>query len=515
MNGKLVSAPVGIALAIAAGICCYLAFAPVAIGALAPVGVLLSTIAIFRATLRRGFGLALITGLVFFLPLISWMATPGVDAWLLLSLLCALWVGLMGAAIALVTRVPGWPIWVPCLWVIQEALRGTVPWGGFAWGDLAFAQSSTWLGKYAAFIGRPGVTFVVALAGTTLLAAFLAVRAGRRGYGSAWFAVWLLGLAVGLVLPRGIGTSTQRTVAIAIVQGGTPQLGLSALDVRRQVLNNHVAQTMLLAEQVRTGQVEQPDFVLWPENSTDIDPFQDPTVAADITRAAVAINAPTLVGAVVAVPGNPMVAWNMGVVWDPVTGPGARYIKNHPVPFGEYVPLRAELAPILGRFDQVPRDFLAGDKPGLLPIGGVLVGDAICFEVSDDQVLQRLVAGAAEVITVQTNNATFGGSAQPEQQLGIERLRAIETGRSVVVAATTGVSAVITPDGVVQAVMQQGEVGSLVVSVALIDGRTVAGHLGKLPELLLAGLGIAAIAAGSVLRIRRRGRRGAEHRLGS
>ena len=202
------------------------------------------------------------------------------------------------------------------------------------------------------------------------------------------------------------------------------------------------------------------------------------------------------------------------MVWDPVTGPGARYIKNHPVPFGEYVPLRAELAPILGRFDQIPRDFLAGDKPGLLPIGGVLVGDAICFEVSDDQVLQRLVAGAAEVITVQTNNATFGGSAQPEQQLGIERLRAIETGRSVVVAATTGVSAVITPDGVVQAVMQQGEVGSLVVSVALIDGRTIAGHLGKLPELLLAGLGIAAIAAGSVVRIRRRGRRGAEHRLG-
>ncbi|MDA3022025.1 MAG: apolipoprotein N-acyltransferase [Actinomycetota bacterium] len=514
MRGQLVSAPIGVLLAIAAGFCFYLAFPPIEVGALAPIGVLLLTIALFRASLKRGFALALLTGFVYFLPLISWMATPGVDAWLLLTLLCALWVALMGTGIAAVTRLPGWPIWVASLWVIQEALRGTVPWGGFAWGDLAFAQAGTWLGGYAALIGRPGVTFAVALAGTSLLAAVLAIRGGRRVIGGAWAAIFLLVLVIGLVLPLGIGTTSQRSVAIAVVQGGTPQLGLSAMDVRRQVLDNHVAQTLLLAEQVRTGQVEQPVFVLWPENSTDIDPFQDPTVAADITRAAVAINAPILVGAVVAVPDNPMAAWNVGVVWDPVTGPGARYIKNHPVPFGEYVPLRAELAPILGRFDQIPRDFLAGDKPGLLAIGGVLAGDVICFEVSDDQVMNALVVGGAEVITVQTNNATFGGSAQPEQQLQIERLRAIETGRTVVVAATTGVSAFITPDGVVQSAMQQGQVGSLVVPVALVDGRTIAGHLGKLPELLLAVLGIAALAMGVILRVRHRGRREAEHRLG-
>ena len=514
MRKQLVSAPVGLVLAITSGVCFYLAFPPIGIGMLSPVGVLLLTIAIYRASLKRSFGLALLTGFVYFLPLISWMAIAGIDAWALLTLLCACWLALMGMGIALVTRLPGWPIWVPCLWVSQEALRGRVPWGGFAWGDLAFAQAGTLLGKYATLIGRPGVTFVVALAGTSLLAAAIATHRRQRTGGIVWATVFVVVLILGWQIPIGLGTNSPRSVVIAAVQGGTPQLGLSVMDVRHQVLENHVSQTLLLANKVRGGEIEQPAFVLWPENSTDINPFLDQSVATDITRAAVAINAPILVGAVVDVPGNPMGVWNMGVVWNPVTGPSAQYIKNHPVPFGEYVPMRKELSALLGRFEQIQRDFLAGDKPGLLEIGGVLVGDVICFEVSDDEVMKALVAGGAEVITVQTNNATFAGSAQPEQQLQIERLRAIETGRTVVVAATTGVSAFITADGVVQTAMQQGEVGSLVVPVALAEGRTIAGHLGAVPELFLAGLGILALGAGVILSIRQRSRRRRERRLG-
>ena len=515
MRAPLVSARVGVLYAIAAGACFYLAFPPIAIGLLAPVGVMLLTISIYRSTLRRGFSLAFLAGLIFFLPLLSWMATPGFDAWVLLTLLCALWVGLMGIGTALVTRLPGWPIWVACLWVLQEALRGRVPWGGFAWGDLAFAQAGTILGKYASLIGRPGVTFIVALLGTTILAAAIAFKSRKRTGGVAWSAAFLLVLIVGWVTPIGQGTTSSGQVAVAVVQGGTPQLGLSAMDVRREVLENHVAQTLLLARKVQMGEIAQPAFVLWPENSTDIDPFLDPAAAAVINRAAVAINAPILIGAVVNVPGNPLGIWNMGVVWDPVTGPGARYIKNHPVPFGEYVPMRKELTAILGRFDQIPRDFLAGDEPGLLAIGGVLVGDLICFEVSDDEVVNALIAGGAEVITVQTNNATFGGSAQPEQQLEIERLRAIETGRTVVVAATTGVSAFISPSGEVRAAMQQGEVGSLVASVPLTEGRTLSGRMGTAPEFLLSVLGGLAILAGVIMSIRRRSRSTPEHMVGA
>jgi apolipoprotein N-acyltransferase len=390
-----------------------------------------------------------------------------------------------------------------------------VPWGGFAWGDLAFSQAGTIFGKYALLMGRPGVTFIVALSGAALLAAAIAYRSRERVGGVGWAAALILFLIVGWVTPIGQGTTSSGSVAVAVVQGGTPQLGLSALDVRRVVLENHVAETLLLARKVQDGELAQPAFVLWPENSTDIDPFLDPGAAAEISRAAVAINAPILIGAVVNVPGNPMGIWNMGVVWDPVTGPGARYIKNHPVPFGEYVPMREELTAILGRFDQIPRDFIAGDEPGLLSIGGVLVGDLICFEVSDDEVVNALIVGGAEMITVQTNNATFGGSAQPEQQLEIERLRAIETGRTVVVAATTGVSAFISPSGEVRAAMQQGEVGSLVASVPLSEGRTLSGRMGATPEVLLSVLGGLAILVGVIMSIRRRSPRAPEHMVGA
>ena len=171
MRAPLVSARVGVLYAVVAGACFYLAFPPIAIGLLAPVGVLLLTASLYQASLRRGFSLAFLAGLIFFLPLLSWMATPGFDAWVLLTLLCALWVGLMGIGISLVTRLPGWPIWVACLWVLQEAIRGRVPWGGFAWGDLAFAQAGTVLGKYASFMGCLGVTFFASLLGTTTLAA--------------------------------------------------------------------------------------------------------------------------------------------------------------------------------------------------------------------------------------------------------------------------------------------------------------------------------------------------------
>ncbi|MEI7629902.1 MAG: apolipoprotein N-acyltransferase, partial [Actinomycetes bacterium] len=291
MRAPLVSARVGVLYAVAAGACFYLAFPPIAIGLLAPVGVLLLTISIYRASLRRGFSLAFLTGLIFFLPLLSWMATPGFDAWVLLTLLCALWVGLMGIGTAVVTRLPGWPIWVACLWVLQEALRGRVPWGGFAWGDLAFAQAGTVLGKYASIMGRPGVTFIVALLGTTMLAAAIGFKSRKRFGGVGWAAALILILIVCWVTPIALGTTSSGSVAVAVVQGGTPQLGLSSMDVRREVLENHVAQTLLLAHKVNVGELAQPAFVLWPENSTDIDPFLDPGAAAEISRAAVAINA--------------------------------------------------------------------------------------------------------------------------------------------------------------------------------------------------------------------------------
>lgn len=519
--GPLLRPAIAYPLAIASGGLLSAAFEPIAVGLLAPVAVAGLVASIIGSRPRRAFALAFLGGLAFFLPLMPWLTVVGIDAWILLSAFCALWFGLMGIGICLVTRLPGWPWWVAGVWVLQEALRGRVPFGGYPWGRLAYGQPDTAIGRLAWLVGQPGVTLAVALAGGALLALVLAARRGAWGSSAGWALVVVVVMGgSGLIRLPDAGDSIggAPSAVIAAVQGGTPQSGLGAMDVRRAVLSNHVAQTLVLAQDIDAGSRPQPAFVLWPENASDIDPFTDTAAAAAISGAARSVNAPILVGAVVDVPGNPEGVWNLGVVWHPQTGPGERYVKTHPVPFGEYVPLRGLIAPLIGRFDRIPRDFIPGTTPGNLLIGGVAVGNVICFEVAYDDVIDPVVAGGARLITVQTNNATYEGTAQPAQQLAIERMRAIQTGRSVLVAATSGISASIRPDGAISAVLDEGEVGSIDEPVLLRGSPSPSATLGQSLEwvLVLLGLGpILWICVTGQLTRRRVKRHSNAHKVGS
>jgi apolipoprotein N-acyltransferase len=250
---------------------------------------------------------------------------------------------------------------------------------------------------------------------------------------------------------------------------------------------------------VERGEAPAPDLVLWPENSSDIDPYRDANAAALIDTAARAVGVPVLVGAVVATDDGLGVE-NTGIVWDPATGPGDTYVKQHPVPFAEYVPLRSLARVVVPEVDELrPRDMVSGNETGLLRVGPVLVGDVICFEVAYDGLVTDTVRGGAELIAVQTNNATFGFTPQTEQQLAMSRLRAAEHGRAVLVAATSGVSAVVDPDG---SVRERAEVFTrevLVEQVPLLTRFTPATRLGALPETALSAVGILAVLAGLVL----------------
>ena len=194
--------------------------------------------------------------------------------------------------------------------------------------------------------------------------------------------------------------------------------------------------------------------MIWPENSTDIDPFRDQSAYDEIDSAVKAIGVPVLVGAVVYGPGENQVQ-NMGIVWDPQTGPGEEYVKRHIVPFGEYIPMRSLVAKVFNRLDQIPRDFVRGTYDGVLDLGGVTIGDVICFEVAYDGLVRNVIGDGGQVLVVQTNNATYAGTGQLEQQFAISRYRAIETGRSVVIAATNGISGVVDADGTVIAETEQ------------------------------------------------------------
>lgn len=503
----LLRLPYAFALAVLAGVVMWLAFAPVALGGAAVVAIALLTAALWRASWRRGAGLGLVSGLVFFALLLSWMRVIGWDAWLLLTLLCGSWIALAGYATALVTRLPLAPVWVAAAWVGEEALRGRVPFGGFPWGEVAFAQADTSYGALAPVGGTAFVTFCVALVGASMPAIVVAVRGTRRATAAGW-AVLAIALTVAPLLIRlpltGDEVGGPTTAQIAIVQGGTPQFGMGAMDVRRAVLDNHVAQTLDLASAIDAGAVPRPAFVLWPENSSDIDPFADASVADAISNAARAVGVPIIVGAVISAPADLNGVWNVGIVWDPETGPQQMYIKNHPVPFGEYVPFRSVLASLIGRFDRVPNDFLAGDTPGNLDVNGVPVGNVICFEVAYRGVVDAVVSGGARVVTVQTNNATYGGTAQPAQQLAISRVRAMEFGRTVLVAATSGISAAIGPDGTLQQSINEGEAGWRVVETPLRGALTPATVIGHLMELLLVVIAASAVVVALVGATRRR-----------
>jgi apolipoprotein N-acyltransferase len=285
-------------------------------------------------------------------------------------------------------------------------------------------------------------------------------------------------------------------VTIAAVQGNVPRLGLDFNSQRRAVLDNHVRQTLQLAQDVRAGRAPQPQLVIWPENSSDIDPIANADAAAQIDLAARTIGVPILVGAVVARPeatvDNPS-ASNTVIVWDPVTGPGERHDKQIVQPFGEYLPWRSFFAR-LSSYAERAGYFVPGSGTGVVHAAGVSVGVATCWEVIFDRALRQSVRNGAQVLAVPTNNATFD-QAMSEQQLAFAKLRAVELGRDLIVAGTTGISAAIAPDGRETARTAFFTPAYLDVQVRLRTARTPATGWTVVVQWLLVGAAVAAIGA--------------------
>lgn len=480
---------VAVPVAVVAGLITVLAFPRTYWWPTAPIGVALLALAIHRQRLRVGALLGALYGLAFFPVLLFWVRVVGYDAWSVLSVIETCYVALLGGLLALVSRLRWWPLWQACLWVVQEFVRSHFPFGGFSWGRLAFAETDSPYTPLASVGGAPLVTFAVALTGGLL--AYAAMRAmARRPRPVVLAAAGALAVAlVGLVVPR--PPFTGESVTVAVVQGNVPRQGLDFLGQREAVLRNHAAATHQLAADVRAGRVPRPDFVLWPENASDVNPFAEPGARAIIEDAVKDVGAPVLVGTLVDTADGRNLE-NTGVVWDPETGPGDRYVKQHLVPFGEYVPLRPIMSKLVGRLDRIPRDFVPGRDPKALRIGDYRIGDVMCFDVAFDDAVRESIRGAS-MLTVQTNNATYGGTLQLDQQFSMSRMRAIEHGRPVAIAATSGISAVIDARGDVLSETKQFTRDVLVEKVALVDTTTLADRLGPWPERAIGIVGLFAV----------------------
>lgn len=475
--------PLRLLLALVGGLVLAAAFEPVGWSWVMPLGIAALIFSVRGLGPGRAWIPSLLFGITFSYAVMVWMRSVGTDAWIAMCALEASFFVPLGLGLSWSLRRRAWPLWTALWWVGIETWRSGFPFSGMPFGRLVFATADTPWAEALPWIGMTGVSLLVALTGTTLAWLLLELRSPSR---TAYAVV--AGLAAVSIAPVLVPFHIEQsgTTTVAAVQGDVPGTGLDVVAVNREVTANHVRLTKELATAVAAGDEPQPDFVVWPENSTAVDPFSDPGVNAGIVGATDAIDVPVIVGGVANDPLDDTQVLNQGIVFRPGLGSGDRYTKRHPVPYGEYIPFRGSLIPEgYGQLRLIPRDMVRGTSLEPIRVGDLLVADAICFDVAYDEGIGGQVARGAQLVTVQTSNALFSRTGQLAQQFEISRLRAQETGRWVVVAAINGISGVVRPDGVVVASVPARGQEVLVETVGLSTTITPAVRLGVWPARLV------------------------------
>jgi apolipoprotein N-acyltransferase len=465
-------------------------------------------------TPRLSFALGYIFGSIMLAVTISWVHVLGI--WIVLVLIAfeSIFFGLLGVAVHLTSSLRAWPLAVACCWVMIEFAYSRIPFGGFGWTRLAYAAVDTPLAGFLPVIGVAGVSFLVALIGQVPAWIVVGSRskrssAARRTLAAIVASAVLIVGGMGLTLIRSEPATAAGSVNVGIVQGNVPGRGIEALGRMRSVTNNHLSETVNLTVRVKLGQEATPDFILWPENSTDIDPTKDAITLRTVQAAAEIAGRPILVGAVMAGPGEEE-RQTSALWWDPQRGITARYDKRNLVPFGEWIPFRDQLLPLLPILKQVGAQSVAGTEPGVLRVAvgdrTIMIGDVICFELAYDKTIYSALTGGAQLLLVQSNNATYGGTGQIEQQFAITRARAMEARREIAVATTNSVSGLIDAQGRVVIRTNEFTAASTVVAMPLRSQITPAVRLAPWIDRLLAAAGLlcCVLAAASVRGLRSR-----------
>lgn len=446
---------------------------------------------------RRAGG-ALLVGLVYgavlFFLLVSWTNRYlGFIPWAALALLEAALTAVAVIPIALAYRwlprafpgtagrLVGLPAVVAALWVGRELFVGSWPYTGFPWARLGMTQSDSPLSTLSSWVGVSGLSFLIVFV-IAMLVESVRLRLWTRPMRLVVPAALVLVLLIAPAFP----TSTEGTIRIGAVQGNGPT---GYFDDREpySVIKSQTEATEPFFDQ-------DMDLLVWPEGGLDGDPFQDAALARRMTMIATRVDAPLLANAATA-RGDEY--FNTSMLWTEDGATDQTHDKRYPVPFGEYVPDRefynAIVPDLIGL---IGREYTHGTNAPLIDVDGVPVGLAICFDVIYDDVIAEGMLGGAQVLVFQTNNADFRGTDENLQQLAFARMRAIETGRSVVNISTVGRSQIIRPDGTTVAALDADEAGTMLENVELRSGLTAGVVLGPwLQQLLLWG-GLGALLFG-------------------
>lgn len=339
---------------------------------------------------------------------------------------------------------------VPSAWVTAEYLRSWDRLGG-PWGLLGATQwSNEPLLAVASYGGVWLLSFLLVAVNTAVTAAVL------PGSSRPWrvaAAAAAAGILVVCSLAPGFEPKPVTTLRVAGVQTGVlhdPEERLAA--------HEHWTET-LIGEDV--------DLVVWAESSIGLE--LDASRTLRLSRLASRLDAPLLVNVDARAGEGGIYKASVLIVAD---GLGDRYDKMRLVPFGEYIPLRPVLGWVAAFTDAADEDRRRGDGLVVMEIGDASVGPLVCFESAFPDMSRRLVAAGADVIVLQTATTTFQGSWAQPQHASLAAVRAVETGRPVVHAALSGVTAVFAADGRLITELDGDATGVWGAEITVTEGET-------------------------------------------
>ena len=379
---------------------------------------------------------AYVFSVAFFGSLLWWLSEVELIAFYPMILLQALPMLIVGTGIYRYRQAPPFVFVVAVAGSVglAEYVRVRWPYGGFPWGSPGLTVSSTPFRASAQWIGGSGWT-VLLFAAAALLVLVIQRRLAVKVLAGGVMTMAAFGL-VGNVWPA---VPHGQEVGVTIVQGNSPCPGSRCPNERTLIFESHLALTEVL-EPATT------DLVVWPESSTGsaTDPVQHPEFGQLIGAQALRLGAVFVVGG--DRDAGPENFINANVFFDEAGVIVDEYRKRHPVPFGEYVPLRG-LLDWIPALDRIPRDLLQGDDIVLMEAAGVPFGSVISYEGAFARYERDTIRAGAEFLVVATNEASFGDTPSSDQFLAISRLRAAEFGIDIVHAAVTGSSAIVRADG--------------------------------------------------------------------
>ncbi len=326
----------------------------------------------------------------------------------------------------------GW-LTIPVFWFLYEWLRGNFL-TGFPWLFAGDAHLHTWLAGWAPVIGSYGLSIVVVLTVTLLFQVYQ-----TRQY--SWLSLLLLWPA-GAWLYTVEWTEKNAELTVSAVQGNVPQHLKWRQDMVSPTITNYYQQTAAHWSS---------DLIVWPETAITLILDQFQPYLNDIATEAIEHDTTIMTGIAYRYPrGHELAGEFHNSVVAFGKGEGI-YHKQQLVPFGEFVPFERQIRGLIPFFDLEMSSFLHGDahQPLLKVTKGEdvwLVAPFICYEIAYPQMVSHMARNADFLITV-SNDAWFGDSLGPKQHMALAQMRALETGRWLLRATNTGITALVDHKG--------------------------------------------------------------------